>query len=65
LSDGQRKACTGFATRGIELVEAMWTANNEVVERFHKAIENATASYIPFSSPMVRELMRDRGLAKF
>jgi|RifCSP13_3_1023840.scaffolds.fasta_scaffold73385_1 hypothetical protein len=59
LSDGQRKACTGFATRGIELVEAMWTANNEVVERFHKAIENATASYIPFSSPMVREFMRE------
>ena len=58
LSDGQRRACTGFATRGIELVEAMWTANDEVVERFHNAIDNATASYIPFSSPMVRELMR-------
>ena len=59
LSDGQRKACTGFAIRGIELVEAMWTTNDEVVERFHKAIENATACYIPFSSPTVREFMRE------
>jgi hypothetical protein len=59
LSDGQRKACTGFANRGIELVETMWTTNDEVVERFHKAIENATACYIPFSSPTVREFMRE------
>jgi hypothetical protein len=58
LSEGQRRACTGFATRGIELVEAMWTADDEAVERFHNAIDNATASFIPFSSPMVRELMR-------
>jgi hypothetical protein len=65
LSDGQRKACTGFATRGIKLVEAIWTNNDDAVERFHKAIENATACYLPFSSPTVREFMRDRGLTKF
>ena len=65
LSDGQRKACTGFATRGIELVDAIWGANEEVVERFHQAIKNATAGYLPFSSPMVREFMLDRGLTKF
>ena len=65
LSDGQRKACTGFATRGIELVDAIWATNEEVVERFHKAIENATACYLPFSSPMVREFMRGGGLKKF
>jgi hypothetical protein len=59
LSDGQRKACTGFATRGIELVEAMWTTNEVVVERFHKAIENARACYIPFSAPTVHEFMRE------
>ena len=64
LSDGQRKACTGFATRGIELVEVIWTKNEEVVERFHKAIEKATACYLPFSSPMVREFMHDRWFTK-
>ncbi len=58
LSEGQRRACTGFATRGIELVEAMWTADDEAVERFHSEIDNATASYVPYSSPTVRELMR-------
>ena len=65
LSDGQRKACTGFATRGIELVDAIWATNEEVVERFHQAIKNATAGYLPFSSPTVREFMLDRGLTKF
>ena len=65
LSDGQRKACTGFATRGIELVDALWATNEEVVERFHKAIENATACYLPFSSPTVREFMRGGRLSKF
>jgi hypothetical protein len=59
LSDGQRKACTGFATRGIELVETMWKTDNEIVEHFHKVIENATACYIPFSAPTVREFMRE------
>ena len=65
LSDGQRKACTGFATRGIELVEVMWFENEVIINRFHKAIENAAQCYLPFSSPVVREFMRDRGLAKF
>jgi hypothetical protein len=65
LSDGQRKACTGFATRGIELVDAIWATNEDVVARFHKAIENATACYLPFSSPMVREFMRGGGPKKF
>jgi hypothetical protein len=58
LSEGQRRACTGFATRGIELVEATWTADDEAVERFHNVIDNATKCYIPLSSPMVREFMR-------
>ena len=65
LSDGQRKACTGFAARGIELVEGTWTKNDEVVERIHRAVENATACYLPFSSPTVRDFMRDRGLTRF
>jgi hypothetical protein len=46
-------------------VDAIWGANEEVVVRFHKAIENATACYLPFSSPTVREFMRGGGLKKF
>lgn len=65
LSDGQRKACTGFATRGIELVDAIWATNEEAVERFHKAIQTATEYYRLFGSPTVREFMADRGLSKF
>ena len=65
LSEGQRRACTGFATRGIELVDAIWATNEDVVEHFHKAIENATAGYLPFSSPAVRDFMRGGGLKKF
>ena len=65
LTDGQRRACAGFATRGIELVEAIWATNEEAVERFHKAIENATEYYRLFGSPAVREFMFDRGLTKF
>lgn len=65
LSDGQRKACAGFATRGIELVEAMWAENDEVIGRFHKAIENATEHYRLFGTTTIREFMVDRGLTKF
>ena len=65
LTDGQRRACAGFATRGIELVDAIWAKNEEAVERFHKAIEAATEHYRLFGTTTVREFMVDRGLTKF